>query len=132
MDIYRSNYYSAVLTREEMKKIRQIDIDEHNRLEKIYALIQQDSKNIRLMPTDNEKYSVYALTAVCKCGEALRYVPMEMRTENMCQAAVEDNPDAILYVPDEYRQQIIENIRERNDWIKYIFDDGYLSDLFIN
>lgn len=132
MDIYRSDYYSAVLTREEMKKIRQIDIDEHNRLEKIYALIQQDSKNIRLMPTDNEKYSVYALTAVCKCGEALRYVPMEMRTENMCQAAVEDNPDAILYVPDEYRQQIIENIRERNDWIKYIFDDGYLSDLFIN
>lgn len=131
MDIYRSDYYSSVLTREEMKKIRQIDIDEHNRLEEIYALIQQDSKNIRLMPTNNEKYSVYALTAVCKCGEALRYVPMEMRTENMCQAAVEDNPDAILYVPDEYRQQIIENIRERNDWIKYIFDDGYLSDLFI-
>ena len=83
------------------------------------------------MPTDNEKYSVYALTAVCKCGKALRYVPMEMRTEYMCQAAVEDNPDAILYVPDEYRQQIIENIRKRNDWIKYIFDDGYLSDLFI-
>lgn len=108
MDIYRSDYYSAVLTREEMEKIRQIDIDEHNRLEEIYALIQQDSKNIRLI-----------------------YVPMEMRTENMCQAAVEDNPDAILYVPDEYRQQIIENIRERNDWIKYIFDDGYLSDLFI-
>ena len=32
----------------QMKKIRQIDIDEHNKLEKIYALIQQDSKNIRL------------------------------------------------------------------------------------
>ena len=49
----------------------------------------------------------------------------------MCQAAVEDDPDAILYVPDELKQQIIETVRKRNDWIKYIFNGGYLSDLFI-
>ena len=131
MDIYRSDYYSSILTSQEKEEIRKIDIDEHNRQEEIYALIQQDSKNIRLMPTDNEKYGVYALTAVCKCGKALRYVPIELRTDYMCQAAVEDDPDAMIYVPDEYRQQIIENMRKRNDWIKYIFDDGYLSDLFI-
>lgn len=131
MDIYRSDYYSSILTSEEKEEIRKIDIDEHNRQEEIYALIQQDSKNIRLMPTDNERYSVYALTAVCKCGKALRYVPIELRTDYMCQAAVEDDPDAMIYVPDEYKQQIIENMRKRNDWIKYIFDDGYLSDLFI-
>lgn len=130
-NIYGNEIYSSILTKSEKESIRKIDIDEHNRNEELYHLITEDSNNIRLMSVDNPKYGIYALTAVCKCGKALKFVPVEMRTDYMCQAAVEDDPDAILYVPDELKQQIIETVRKRNDWIKYIFNGGYLSDLFI-
>lgn len=130
-DIYGNEYYSSILTKNEIENIRQIEIDEYNRLNELYRLITEDSNNIRLMSVDEPKYGIYSLTAVCKCGKALKYIPVERRTYEMCRAAIEDDPDAMLYVPDEYKQQIIDDIRKRNDWIKYIFDDGYLSDLFI-
>ena len=131
MDIYRNDYYASILTSEEKEHIRQNDLDEHNKLEKIYDLIQRDSENIRLMPTDSSKYNVYAITAVCKNGKTLRFIPMEKRTLYMCQAAVEDDPEAMLYVPEKFRKQIIEEVRQRSDWIRYIFDDIYFSDLLI-
>ncbi len=128
-DVYQSEYYSEILSASEKNSIRQIDIDRYNRSEELYGLVQKDSNNIRLIPLDDERYETYATLAVCKCGETLKYIPVERRDFDLCRAAIEDDPNAMRYVPDEFKEQIVEEIKHRTNWLRYLFDDGYFSDI---
>lgn len=128
-DVYQSEYYSEILSAFQKNSIRQIAIDKHNRSEELYCLIQKDSNNIRLIALDDERYETYATLAVCKCGETLKYIPVERRTFRLCKCAVEDDPNAMRYVPDEFKEQIVEGIKHCSDWLRYLFDDGYFSDI---
>lgn len=130
-DIYGDDYYSGILTPAEIGNIREIDVKEHEFHDELYALIQKDSNNIRLVSVDDEQYGLYALIAIAKCGEALKYIPMEKRNYDLCEAAVMDNSNAMLYVPDEFKEQIINTIKKRPDWLRFVFDDGYFSDMLI-
>lgn len=67
--------------------------------------------------------------AVCKCGEALKYIPVERRDFDLCKAAIVNDPNSIRYVPEEFKKQIMDNITGRTDWLRYLFDDGYFSDI---
>ncbi|MBQ5331753.1 MAG: DUF4116 domain-containing protein, partial [Oscillospiraceae bacterium] len=71
----------------------------------------------------------YAMYAVCKCGEALKYIPVERRDFDLCKAAIVNDPNSIRYVPEEFKKQIMDNITGRTDWLRYLFDDGYFSDI---
>ena len=121
-EIYQSDYYSGILSAEEREIIREIDVKKHELSNKLHELIQQDSANIQLVSPDSEQYGLYALIAVCKCGEALKYVPMAKRNYILCEAAVEDDPNSIMYVPDEHKEKIIEGLKKRSDWLRYVFD----------
>lgn len=102
--------------------IREIDVKKHELSNKLHELIQQDSANIQLVSPDSEQYGLYALIAVCKCGEALKYVPVAKRNYILCEAAVQDDPNSIMYVPDEHKEKIIEGLKKRSDWLRYVFD----------
>lgn len=128
-DVWKSDYYSGILTSTERNSIRQIDIDKDEQYEQFKELIQKDSNNIRLISLDDEHYYRYAMFAVCKCGETLKYIPVERRDFDLCKAAIRDDPNAMRYVPDEFKEQIVEEITGRTDWLRYLFDDGYFSDI---
>lgn len=128
-DVWKDEYYSGILTSEERNSIRQLDIDKYERYEALEELIQKDSNNIRLISLDDEHYYSYAMYAVCKCGETLKYIPIERRDFDLCRAAITDDPNAMRYVPEEFKEQIVKKITGRTDWLRYLFDDGYFSDI---
>lgn len=128
-DVWTSDYYSGILTPEERNSIRQLDIDKEEQYEALKELIQKDSNNFRLISLDDERYYRYAMYAVCKCGEALKYIPVERRDFDLCKAAIVNDPNSIRYVPEEFKKQIMDNITGRTDWLRYLFDDGYFSDI---
>ena len=39
--------------------------------------------------------------------------------------------NAVLYVPDEYKDQMVEMLAKKDDLLKYIFDGSYFSEIFI-
>lgn len=115
----------------ERESIRNIDLERYYDHERIYEKIREDGNNIRMLSLDDPKYNYYSMVAVCSCGKTLRYIPMEKRDYRMCCAAVEDDPEAMLYVPDEYKERVVKDIRSRNHWIKYIFENDFLADMLI-
>lgn len=130
--ILNSDYYLDGLTTDEINSIKKISFDRKERYDKYYDLIEQDPNNIKLFSFEDEEYDVYALIAVSRCGIALKNVPLNKITYDLCEAAVINDVDALLYVPDCFKDKIIEILTQRNDILKYIFKGGYFSDMFIN
>lgn len=130
-DVYGDDYYSGLLSPKEVESIRQIDTNNWRLNEKLHSLVRNDPDNIRLVPADNEQYDIYAMIAVCTKGDTLKYIPAEKRNYRMYEAAVTSDPNTLIYVPDKFKDQIIENVKKRNDRLRFIFYDGYLSDMFI-
>lgn len=131
-DIYVDDYYSGILTPQERESIRNIDFEKREFHDKLYNLIIKDGNNIRLMSVDDECYETYSLIAVAGKGSALKYVPMEKRDYNKCEAAVVNDSNAIVYVPEEYKKKLANDIKRRNDWLKFVFDDSYFADFLLN
>ena len=130
-DICGNEKFASILTKAERESIRNIDLERYYDHERIYEKIREDGNNIRMLSLDDPKYNYYSMVAVCSCGKTLRYIPMEKRDYRMCCAAVEDDPEAMLYVPDEYKERVVKDIRSRNHWIKYIFENDFLADMLI-
>ena len=123
--------YSDGLTEKEISSIREIHFQRQEKYDELYELIMQDPHNIRLMSFDDEQYDLYALTAVSSCGDALKYVPSGKRSYDLCKCAVTQDMNALLYVPDEYKDQMVEMLAKKDDLLKYIFDGSYFSEIFI-
>lgn len=131
-DIYADDYYSGILTPQERESIRSIDWEKRELHDKLYDLIIKDGNNIRLMSVDDECYELYSMVAVSGKGSALKYVPIEKRDYNMCKVAVVNDSNAIVYVPEEYKEKLADDIKRRNDWLKFVFDDSYFADFLLN
>lgn len=129
--IYESEYYSKGLSQEEWNSLREIAVKKARRYDELYQLILDDPKNIRLMSPDDEKYDLYALIAAASGGDAMKHIPMNKRTYEMCREAVYRDADALMYVPEEFRDKIINEIKNRRDVLRYIFNGEYFSDLFL-
>lgn len=123
--------YSDGLTEKEISSIREIHFQRQEKYDELYELIMQDPHNIRLMSFDDEQYDLYVLTAVSLCGDALKYVPSGKRSYDLCKCAVTQDMNALLYVPDEYKDQMVEMLAKKDDLLKYIFDGSYFSEIFI-
>lgn len=129
--VYESDYYSKGLSQEEWSSLREIAVKKARRYDELYELILKDPHNIRLMSPDDEKYDLYAYVAIGGDGDALKYIPMSKRTYRMCEEAVGRSADALLYVPEEFKEKLISKIKGRRDILKYIFNGDYFSDLFL-
>lgn len=129
--VYESDYYSKPLSEQEWESLRNIAVKRQMRYDELYELILKDPHNIRLMSPDDEKYDLYAYVAIGGDGDALKYIPMSKRTYRMCKEAVGRSADALLYVPEEFKEKLISEIKGRRDILKYIFNGDYFSDMFL-
>jgi hypothetical protein len=83
---------------------------------------------------DDEKKEIYRI-AVSRNGELLKEVPDELVTQEICNAAVDDYPDAILDVPPPFLNErlcyhaIVEDIK---DWGNWTIEKILAKDLPIN
>lgn len=130
-DVHQNRAYSGILSEEELNKIIDIDHAQKQRYDEIYELIIKEPHNIMIMSPDDDRYDLYAMIAVARCGDVIRYVPKHKRSFEICNAAVTQNIDTLLYVPEEFKEQIIGNIRKRPDFLTRIFNDGYFSEMLL-
>jgi IMP cyclohydrolase len=66
--------------------------------------ITKKGEALRYVP-DNLKTEHMCMTAVTQNGSALEYVPEELKTEQMCMTAVTKNGTALRYVPDNLKTE---------------------------
>lgn len=61
----------------------------------------------------------------------LKYVPSKLRVKMLCDIAVRNNPDAIVYVPMEIRTDVIELVKNSYQYVRILFSDSKFKDYFI-
>lgn len=71
-----------------------------------FAIVQQDGEALEYVPK-NLKIEEMCLAAVKQNGMSLKYVPKDLQTEEMCLIAVEQNGNALRYVPENRRTESI-------------------------
>lgn len=129
--ILNYRYYSDGLSEDEINSIQKISFERKEQDDKYYDLIQQDPYNIKSFPIEDEEYNLYASIAVSSCGKVLKYIPLDKRTFGLCEKAVINDVSALLYVPNVFKEKIIELLSQRDDLLKYIFEDDFLGEIFI-
>lgn len=129
--ILNSGYYSDGLSKDEINSIQKISIERKELYDKYYDLIQKDPYNIKSFPIEDEEYNLYASIAISRCGKVLKSIPLEKRTFSLCEKAVINDVSALLYVPNVFKEKIIELLSQRDDLLKYIFEDDFLGEIFI-
>jgi len=70
-----------------------------NDFELLSDLVSYNGNNIKYITPNTKNYDKLALKAVQQFGQALGYVPEELRTPELCLAAVQQNVAALEYVP---------------------------------
>ena len=72
-----------------------------------------------------------ALIAVKRYGEALQYVPDELKTEAVVLAAVESDGYALQYVPDELKTEavVLAAVKCKGYALQYVFEKSLFTRL---
>jgi hypothetical protein len=70
-----------------------------------FELVRKDGFALKYVP-DELRTLEMCLEAVGQCGWALQYAPDEMRTREVCEKAVGQNGLAIMYVPYELWDEV--------------------------
>ncbi len=93
--------------------------------------ICQHPQNIKNLTPDRRRRSVLCEVAVEQDGILLRFVPKDMRNEDICLSAVKNDVDALAYVPDELKPIIVEKIKNSEKRLKILFGESDYKSLFL-
>ena len=90
-------------------------------VEAALAAVESDGEALQYVP-DELKSEALCAKAVERNGDALRYVPDELKSEALCANAVESDGYALRYVPDELKSEAVcaKAVERNGDALQYV------------